>query len=72
MGKDIRISKGLFNALYRYHICEEQSDEAFIKRELEDKMYRNAKRILYSQHKTGETEEARQNAITIYQELQKR
>lgn len=72
MGKNVLISKRLFNALCRYHIHEEHSDEELIKTELEDKMMCHTKRIVYSEHKTGSTEEHRQKAFEVYKELQKR
>ena len=69
---EIRISKALFNALCEYHIRDDFSKSMFIKEELEAKMNRHASRIMYGLSKTGSTEEARQNAFTVYQELQKR
>ena len=69
---EIRISKSLFNALYRYHLCNDESCTDFIKAELEDKMNRHTRRIVYTQAKTGETEVARENAFIVYQNLQKR
>jgi len=69
---EIRISKTLFNALYRYHLCNDESCTDFIKAELEDKMNRHTRRIVYTQAKTGETEEARGIAFSVYQNLQKR
>ena len=68
----IRISKTLFNALYHYHLCNDESRTDFIKAELEDKMNRHTRRIAYTQAKTGDTEEAREIAFSVYQNLQKR
>lgn len=72
MGKNLLISKKLFNALCRYHVTGDQRESAYIKAELEDKMKRNAKRIVYTEAKTGETEEIREQAFCVYQNLQKR
>lgn len=69
---EIRISKALFNALYQYHLCNDERHTDFIKDELEDKMNRHTKRILYTQTETGTTEAARQAALQVYQSLQKR
>ena len=69
---EIRISKILFNALYQYHLCNDESCTDFIKAELEDKMNRHTRRILYTQAKTGTTEEIREAALEVYQNLQKR
>ncbi len=69
---EIRISKTLFNALYQFHLCNDKSRADFIKAELEDKMNRHTRRIVYMQAKTGDKEEARGNAFTVYQNLQKR
>lgn len=69
---EIRISKTLFNALYQYHLCNDESRTEFIKAELEDKMNRHTRRIAYTQAKTGATEAARGTALQVYQNLQKR
>ena len=69
---EIRISKTLFNALCQYHLRNDESRTVFIKTELEDKMNRHTRRIVYTQAKTGETEDARENAFIVYQNLQKR
>lgn len=69
---DIRISKTLFNALCQYHLRNDKSRTAFIKAELEDKMNRHTKRILYAQAKTGTTDEIREAAFEVYKNLQKR
>lgn len=69
---EIRISKTLFNALCQYHLRNDKSRTVFIKAELEDKMNRHTRRIIYTQAKTGDTEEARENAFSVYQNLQKR
>lgn len=72
MGNNVQISKRLFHALYRFHVVGVRSEAAYIKAELEDKMNRNAKRVLYTQAKTGDTSEARATALRVYQNLQKR
>jgi hypothetical protein len=72
MGNNVQISKKLFNALYRYHVTGDNSETAYIKAELEDKMKRNTKRILYTEAKTGDTEEIREQAFHVYRNLQKR
>ena len=56
---EIRISKSLFNSLYRYHVCGQQEDEQLIKKQLAEKMDRHIKRIVYTQSKR---EDARQSA----------
>lgn len=48
---EIRISKSLFNSLYRYHVCGQQEDEQLIKEQLAEKMDRHIKRIVYTQNK---------------------
>lgn len=48
---EIRISKSLFNSLYRYHVCGQQEDEQLIKEQLAEKMDRHIKRIVYTQTK---------------------
>ena len=48
---EIRISKSLFNSLYRYHECGQQEDEQLIKEQLAEKMDRHIKRIVYTQTK---------------------
>ena len=48
---EIRISKSLFNSLYRYHVCGQQEDEQLIKEQLAEKMDRHIKRIVYTQSK---------------------
>lgn len=72
MGKNVLISKKLFNALCRYHVTGDQSESAFIKEELEDKMNRNTRRILYTEVRTGDTKEIREQAFSVYQNLKKR
>jgi len=72
MGKNVLISKKLFNALCKYHVTGDQSEYAFIKTELEDKINRNTRRILYTEAKTGDTKEIREQAFSVYQSLQKR
>lgn len=69
---EVRITKALFNALYQYHVCNDRSKRDFIKEELTDKMNRHTRRILYTQTKTCDTEEAREKALSVYQNLQKR
>lgn len=69
---EIRISKTLFNALCQYHLRNDKSRTDFIKVELEDKMNRHTRRIIYTQSKTGATEEVREKALQVYQNLQKR
>ena len=54
---EIRITKKLFNALCQYHLHQDESEIDFIKAELEEKMVRNTRRIMYSQAKTGATKE---------------
>ena len=46
---EIRISKSLFNALYRYHVCGQKEEEQLIKELLAEKMERHIKRIVYAQ-----------------------
>ena len=46
---EIRISKSLFNSLYRYHVCGQREDEQVIKEQLAEKMDRHIKRIIYTQ-----------------------
>ena len=41
MGNNVQISKSLFNALYRYHVCNDTGDAVYIKAELEEKMNRH-------------------------------
>ena len=72
MGENLLISKKLFNALCRYHVTGDQSEVEYIKAELEEKMHRNAKRIVYTEAKTGKTQEIRDQAFCVYQNLQKR
>ena len=72
MGNNVQISKKLFNALYRYHVNGDNSEATYIKEELEDKMSRNTRRILYTEARTGDTEEIRKQAFSVYQNLQKR
>lgn len=72
MGNNVQISKKLFNALYRYHVTGDNSEAIYIKEELEDKMNRNTRRILYTKARTGDTEEIRKQAFHVYQNLQKR
>lgn len=48
---EIKISKSLFNSLYRYHVCDQQEDEQLIKEQLAEKMDRHIKRIVYTQTK---------------------
>ena len=55
MGNNVQISKSLFNALYRYHVCNDTGDAVYIKAELEEKMNRHIGRIMYGQAKTGTT-----------------
>lgn len=52
---EIRISKSLFNSLYRYHVCGQQEDEQLIKEQLAEKMDRHIKRIVYTQTKRDAT-----------------
>lgn len=52
---EIRISKSLFNSLYRYHVCGQQEDEQLIKEQLAEKMDRHIKRIVYTQTKKSAT-----------------
>ena len=47
MGNNVQISKSLFNALYRYHVCNDTGDAVYIKDELEEKMNRHIGRIMY-------------------------
>ena len=65
-------NKKLFNALCQYHLHQDESEMDFIKAELEEKMVRNTRRIMYSQAKTGATKEVREKAMEVYQNLQKR
>ena len=51
MGDDIQVSKKLFNALYRYHVCGQREEELLIKEQLAEKMERHIKRIVYTQVK---------------------
>lgn len=37
MGNNVQISKSLFNALYRYHVCNDTGDAVYIKDELKEK-----------------------------------
>ena len=46
---EVRISKSLFNALYRYHVCGQKEEEQLIKELLAEKMERHIKRIVYAQ-----------------------
>ena len=55
---EIRISKSLFNSLYRYHVCGQQEDEQLIKEQLAEKMDRHIKRIVYTQIKKSATKES--------------
>lgn len=55
---EIRISKSLFNSLYRYHVCGQQEDEQLIKEQLAEKMDRHIKRIVYTQTKKSATKES--------------
>ena len=72
MGNNVQISKSLFNALYRYHVCNDTGDAVYIKAELEEKMNRHIGRIMYGQAKTGTTEEIRNTAMMADKSLQKR
>lgn len=55
---EIRISKSLFNSLYRYHVCGQQEDEELIKEQLAEKMDRHIKRIVYTQAKRKNIKQA--------------
>lgn len=55
---EIRISKSLFNSLYRYHVCGQQEDEQLIKEQLAEKMDRHIKRVVYTQTKRDAARES--------------
>lgn len=72
MGKNIQISKSLFNALYRYHVLNDRSEESYIRDELASKMSSHVRRVMYSQYKIGKTAEIREQSFEVYKEMQSR
>lgn len=63
---EVRISKELFNALYRFHVCGNHEDAAFIEEQIREKMDKHISRILYTQYKKGDTDEMKESAWQAY------
>ena len=64
--KKVQITQELFLALVKYHLLEIADEEEKIKKELTDKLDAMAKRQIYSQYKTADTEEERERARQEY------
>ncbi len=64
--KNVQIPESLFYNLVRYHILEKEEVLPEIKKELEQKVEAVIKRNLYSQYKTAETENEREEARKKY------
>ena len=64
--KNVQITQELFLALVKYHLLEIADEEEKIKNELTDKLDAMAKRQIYSQYKTADTEEERERARQEY------
>ena len=66
--KNVQITESLFRLLVRYHLMDIYEDEKTIKNELSIKLDAIAKRQIYSQYKTAQTEEERETARLEYLE----
>ena len=64
--KKVQITQELFLALVKYHLLEIADEKEKIKKELTDKLDAMAKRQIYSQYKTADTEEERERARQEY------
>lgn len=64
--KKVQITQELFLALVKYHLLEIADEEEKIKKKLTDKLDAMAKRQIYSQYKTADTEEERERARQEY------
>ena len=64
--KKVQITQELFLALVKYHLLEIADEKEEIKKELTDKLDAMAKRQIYSQYKTADTEEERERARQEY------
>ena len=64
--KKVQITQELFLALVKYHLLEIADEKEKIKKELKDKLDAMAKRQIYSQYKTADTEEERERARQEY------
>lgn len=66
--KNVQITQELFLSLVKYHLLEVDEEEEIIKKELTEKLDAMAKRQIYSQYKTAQTEEEREKARQKYLE----
>lgn len=64
--KYVQISKELFMNLVKYHLLDVKEAAPAIKRELESKLDAMDRRELYTEYKTGKTEEDREKARKEY------
>lgn len=64
--KNVQITQELFLSLVKYHLLEATGEEEKIKKELTEKLDAMAKRQIYSQYKTAQTEEEREKARQEY------
>ena len=64
--KNVQISQELFMKLLRYHLLDDDSCAADVKKGLEQKMNTMVERELYTKSKTAPTEEEREKARQEY------